>query len=152
MIRRAVVSDNHYIVNTAISFEESEISLDEMKSRIKNINENCEWIVFEFEKKIIGYAYSSQWKERLAYRYTLEVTVYIDKDHLGKDTGSKLMEKIIWICKEKNVHSLIGIIALPNDASIKLFEKFGFVKRAHFKETGYKFEKWIDTGYWQKML
>ena len=144
---------NYYVKNTIITFEEIEIDKQEMTKRIaENLLENLPWIVFEEDSNLLGLAYASQWKSRCSYRHSVEVTVYLDKDCKGKGIGSQLYEKLIQQIKESKYHALLGGISLPNEASIKLQEKFGFKKVAHFKEVGYKFNKFIDVGYWELIL
>lgn len=70
----------------------------------------------------------------------------------GRGIGSELKKELLGLLKEKSFHTVISGIALPNPASIALNEKFGFKKVAHFKEVGYKFNRWIDVGYWQLIL
>lgn len=142
---------NYYIKNTIVTFEENEIDDDETGKRIIEITKDYPWIVWEEDNQITGYAYASRWKARTAYKHSAEVTVYVDKRSFGKGIGSKLLDNLINKTKEKNIHCLIGGIALPNQASKALFEKFRFTKCAEFKEVGFKFGKWIDVGYWQKV-
>jgi len=144
---------NYYVDNTTITFEEEQISIDEMKERIIDLSSQYPWLVYEHEGEIVAYAYAGLWKSRCAYRYTLEVTIYGAYNmpqRLG--IGSKLYRKLIEELETRLVHNLIAVIALPNKASIGLHEKMGFEKVAHFKEVGYKFDKWIDVGFWQKTL
>lgn len=70
----------------------------------------------------------------------------------GQGWGSKLYTALFSALEENNIHTVIGGIALPNEASISLHEKFGLRKVAHFEEVGFKFNRWIDVGYWQKKL
>ncbi len=143
---------NEYIKNTIITFEEQPVEVEEMKNRISEVVQNYPWLVYEENKKVIGYAYATRWKARSAYEHTVECTFYLEKNYTGKGIGSKLSEELIKRLKEKSIHSIIYGIALPNDASIALSEKFGFKKIGHFKEVGYKFNKWIDVGYWELIL
>lgn len=143
---------NHYIKNTHVTFEENEIDDHELGKRIKEITEDYPWIVFEEENKILGYAYASRWKKRSAYKHSAEFTVYVDKNNFRRGIGSQLLNELIKQAKEKNIHCLIGGVAMPNEMSIALHEKFGFIKCAEFKEVGFKFGKWIDVGYWQKLI
>ena len=160
MIRQVKDSDaeamcciyNKYITGTRITFEETPLRAGEMVSRIKNITQNYPWLVYEDNGKIIGYTYASRWKDRSAYRYSVETGIYIDSDYLGKGIGSLLKAELLKALKEKSIHSVICGIALPNQASIALCEKYGFKKIAHFKEVGYKLDKWVDVGYWELIL
>lgn len=143
---------NYYVKNTIITFEEEEINESDVLKRIEEITDKYPWIVYEENKKTVGYAYASEWKDRSAYRYSAESTVYLKIDYSGKGIGSILLKELIEKAKSKNIHTLIGGIALPNEASIRLHEKYEFKKCAHFKEVGYKFGKWIDVGYWERII
>ena len=90
-------------------------------------------------------------RERCVSLFT-EVTVYVIPDHVGKGIGSALYSKLLPALKSQGIHVAIGGIALPNEASIKFHEKMGFFKVAHFQEVGFKFNRWIDVGYWQRIL
>lgn len=157
MIRHIKVEDsdqicniyNHYVKNTIITFEEESVSEAEMQERIKNTPQNLPWLVFVEENRIYGYAFTSAWKSRCAYKNSVESTIYLDKDLSGKGIGSLLYQELLDRLRKLNYHTVIAGIALPNEKSIRLHEKFGFEKVAHFKEVGYKFNCWIDVGYWQ---
>ncbi len=159
MIRKITVSDasaicdiyNHYVANSIISFEEQEVSETEMQGRIEALTQNYPWFVYEDKGKVVGYAYANLWKTRCAYRNTLESTIYT-QDTAPKGTGTKLYNAIFDSLDTTKFHSLIAVIALPNPASVNFHEKMGFEKAGHFKEVGYKMNKHIDVGYWQKML
>jgi phosphinothricin acetyltransferase len=143
---------NYYILNTTVTFEEEAISAAEMAKRITDITEKFPWLVYEQEGKIIGYAYASAWKLRGAYKYSVETTVYIQNGLSGQGYGSKLYTKLLAQLQKAEFHGIIGGIALPNDGCITLHQKFGFEKVAHFKEVGFKFNKWIDVTYWEKII
>lgn len=143
---------NYYIKNTTITFEETALTYNDIKNRVEDKSTMLEWIVYEVDNKVVGYAYASRWKARSAYRYSVELSVYIDMHYKGNGIGSKLYSYIIEELKNRRFHSIIGGIALPNAASEGLHEKFGFKKIAHFEQVGYKLDKWIDVGYWQLLL
>jgi L-amino acid N-acyltransferase YncA len=143
---------NHYVKNTCISFEEELVSPEEMGIRIINITNSYPFLVYEKEGALLGYAYANRWKERAAYRFTAEVAVYVEKDHLGEGVGNRLLEDLLDRVKSSNIHVLMAVIALPNEKSVRLHEKFGFKKTAHFTEVGFKQNKWIDVGYWEMIL
>lgn len=160
MIRKVQISDaeyicriyNYYVLNTTISFEEIPVSDDQMRSRIEQVTGQYPWLVYVEENNVVGYAYVSRWKERSAYRYSVESAIYLDPAYTGKGIGTILKAELIKDLKENSVHSIIAGIALPNPASIALCEKFGFRKIGQFYEVGYKFHKWIDVGYWELIL
>ena len=161
MIRVASQSDsvdiveiyNHYILNSVVTFEEEPITSDEMSNRIHSaLEDQLPWIVAEHDDQILGYAYASKWKGRCAYRHSVESTVYVSNNQQSKGLGSQLYDQLLRELKTKKIHVVIAGIALPNNSSIGLHEKYGFEKVAHFKEVGYKFKKWVDVGYWQLKL
>lgn len=96
---------------------------------------------------MIGYAYASKWKGRCAYRYSVEVSVYLHAEQSGQGMGTALYSALFKQLSELGYHVAIGGIALPNAASVALHEKFGMKKVAHFKEIGFKFGQWVDVGY-----
>ena len=161
MIRQARESDsevlagiyNHYIANTVVTFEEEAVNAQEFASRLAETEDaELPWLVAEVGGEIAGYAYASKWKGRCAYRFSVEVTVYLSPDHTGCGLGSDLYTALFVALKEKSYHSVMGGIALPNPASVALHEKFGMEKAAHFEEVGFKFGRWVDVGYWQCKL
>ncbi len=161
LIRAATFSDaesiaviyNHYILNTFITFEEIAISAADMTERIREVHAaNLPWIVAEEAGQIAGYAYAGKWKTRSAYRYTVEISVYLAPDRHQNGLGSELYAELFTQMKTRGIHCVIGGIALPNAASIALHEKFGMSKIGHFNEVGFKRGQWIDVGYWQGLL
>lgn len=140
---------NYYIRHSIVTFEEEPIDLPEISSRIAQVSEKMPWLVYEDNGTIQGYAYASPWKGRSAYRYCAECTVYLAHSAHRQGIGTQLYEQLIGEMKDLNYHVLIGGIALPNPGSIALHEKMGFEKVAHFREVGFKFDTWIDVGYWQ---
>lgn len=160
MIRNASKNDvaqivdiyNHYILNTAVTFEKTPIAKETMQARIEQTQVKYPWLLLEVTDKIQGYAYATEWKPRGAYRHSVEVTVYLRHKQGGNGYGSQLYTELLYQLRQLKVHAVIGGIALPNEGSIALHEKFGFEKVAHFKEVGHKFDRWIDVGYWQLLL
>jgi L-amino acid N-acyltransferase YncA len=123
-----------------------------METRIATISTTYPYFIYETDGVLLGYAYANKWRDRSAYRYVAEVTVYIDKDHLGQGIGRLLLTALLDECRKRGLHTLMAVISLPNEASIRLHEDFGFKKAAHFTEVGYKHNKWIDVGYWELLL
>ena len=143
---------NYYVLNTRITFEETALTESEICDRIKNITRSFPWLVYEDNGKIYGYTYANKWKERSAYRYSVETGIYLDESCLRKGIGTKLTDELLKELRKLSIHSVICGIALPNAGSIALCEKFCFQKVAHFREVGYKLDKWIDVGYWELVL
>lgn len=144
---------NYYIRESAVTFEEEEISPEEIEHRIQQvISAGLPWLVAELEGKVTGYAYAKPWKERSAYRFSVEVSVYVDHELHGQGWGTKLYQALFTELQKRDIHLALGGITLPNAASIALHEKLGMEKVAHFNEIGFKFGEWRDVGYWQKRL
>lgn len=143
---------NYYVKNTIITFQETPLSVQEMVHQIEETTESYPWFVFDSENGITGYAYATKWKTRTAYRFSVESTVYLKPGNEGKGLGSELYRTLLDALCALKIHAVIGGIALPNPASVALHEKFGFHKIAQFEEVGYKFGKYIDVGYWERIL
>jgi len=160
MIRDITISDsgriheiyNQYVKNSHATFQEQPLTLAEIEGKIQKIIKNFPWLVYEENGQIVGYTYADKWKEKTAYRYTVETSIYLDSEHLGKGIGSKLKATMIEELRERGFHCVISAISLPNPASIAMCEKFGFQKVGQLREIGYKFGEWIDVGYWQLLL
>lgn len=147
---------NYYVENTFISFEYEAVSIETMQSRIQATTAKYPWLVYEEQGEIIAYAYANLWKTREAYQHVLESTVYASHTNTVKGVGGKLYQALIEELKtqqgQNKVKALMGVIALPNDASIGLHKKMGFVEAGYFKEVGHKHDIWIDVAYYQKDL
>ncbi len=160
MIREARLGDaeaicgiyNNYIETSTATFEEIPVSAGEMAERIRTITDDYPWFVYEIGGALAGYTYARRWRDRASYRNTVETGTYIDKKFIGKGIGTELKRALLDALRSRGFHTVISGIALPNPASVALCEKFGFKKVAHFREVGYKHNKWIDVGYWQLML
>ncbi|WDZ97639.1 GNAT family N-acetyltransferase [Herbaspirillum sp. WKF16] len=159
-IRAATVADaaaicgiyNHYVENTAISFETEAVGVEAMQARIAEVQSQFPWLVYEEEGVVLGYAYASKWKPRAAYRHSVESSVYLHGDASGRGIGKQLYARLFMQLKELGVHLVIGGVALPNAASVALHERMGFKKVGEFSEVGRKFGRWVDVGYWQLNL
>ncbi|WP_035373402.1 arsinothricin resistance N-acetyltransferase ArsN1 family B [Pseudoduganella violaceinigra] len=144
---------NHYVASSTITFEEAEVGADVMAVRIaKVISSKLPWLVIEQDGKVLGYAYASKWKERSAYRFSVESSIYLQQEARGRGLARKLYQHLFELLRQSGVHLVIGGVALPNDASVGLHRKMGFQPVGAFKEVGRKFGRWIDVSYWQLRL
>ena len=143
---------NYYVRDTVVTFEEREIAAADMADRLAAVADSgLPWLVAENAGVVVGYAYADRWRQRSAYRHSVESTIYLDANQVGAGLGTRLYQQFLGTLPA-TVHVVIGGIALPNAASVALHERLGFVKVAHFHEVGFKFNRWIDVGYWQKTL
>ena len=161
MIRAATMADceaigriyNHYVQSTAVTFEEQAIPSAQIAERIEAVHSaSLPWLIAEQDGQVLGYAYASKWIGRSGYRFTVESTVYLDPSVTGRGVGSILYDALLSSVRQRGAHVVIAAIALPNPASVALHEKFGFEKVAHFSEIGFKFDRWVDIGYWERTL
>lgn len=137
---------NHYITNTTVSFETEPLTISEMSCRIKEISTQYPYFVAEQEGRVVGYCYVHQWKEREAYSHTFEVTIYLAPQSKGQGIGSIMLRHLIEVCKTmKSCHALISCITEENKESIEFHKHMGFEIVSHFKDVGYKFDRWLNV-------
>lgn len=128
-----------YIENSSITFETFVPSLEEMETRIESVLANYPWIVYKEADNILGYAYASKHHERAAYKWAVDVSIYIRQDCKGRGIGKALYTALFAILKSKGYYNAYALITLPNEASVGIHEHFGFNKVAHLSKVGYKF-------------
>ena len=138
---------------TAVSFELEPPSPEEMARRIENLSRTHPWIVMEDgEGSILGYAYAAVHRQRPAYRWSVETTVYLDADHRGQGLGTVLYTTLLDLAADWGYVNAFAGIALPNSASEGLHASVGFSRIGVFPRVGYKFEQWHDVGWWHRPL
>jgi phosphinothricin acetyltransferase len=141
---------NHYVYTSHATFELEALNEAEMNERIVDLlSSGFPYLVAEENGEVIGYAYGHQFRPRRAYQQTVEVSVYVKYGCEGRGIASRLYEELIPQILNAGYHAVVAVIALPNDVSVRLHEKYGFEKAGHFREVGRKFDRWIDVGYWQ---
>lgn len=136
------------VLGTAISFEEVPPSVEQMRGRLLATLETFPYLVAEQEGVVIGYAYASQHRARAAYRWAVDVTVYIAENARRKGVGRRLYETLLPMLKAMGYRSVYAGIALPNEGSVGLHERIGFRHIGTFPNVGYKHGAWHDVGYW----
>lgn len=148
-----------YVENTAISFEYEVPSVIEFKNRIKTISSKYPYLVAIIDNKIVGYAYAHTFINRKAYDYSVELTIYLDKDYKHNHLGSKLYEALENILKEMNICNMNSCIAYTNNtdeyldnASYYFHKALGFNLVGTFHNSGYKFNKWYDMIWMEKLI
>lgn len=121
MIRSATPADaaaicviyNHYVLETAITFEEAAVRPVEMESRIRETFPALPWLVWDHDGSIHGYAYASKWMGRCAYRHSAEVTIYLDPASTGRGAGSQLYQALLADLRKRGFHTAIGASGCP---------------------------------------
>ncbi len=137
---------------TAVSFEEVAPSAAEMAARIQATSAVWPWLVAEQDGAIVGYAYGSRHRERPAYRWAVDVSVYVDAAHHRQGIGRALYGPLLALLTAQGFHEACAGIALPNDASVRLHEAVGFRPVGVYREIGFKLGRWWDVGWWQLTL
>ncbi len=135
--------------HTHISFEHVVPGSSEIAARIATTLRQYPWLVCELEARIAGYAYASAFRSREAYQWTTETTVYVREGCQRRGVARALYTSLLAILREQGYRSAIGVIALPNKASIRAHETLGFQEIGVFKNVGFKAGAWRDTGWWQ---
>jgi L-amino acid N-acyltransferase YncA len=151
----AIIADiyNPYILNTVITFEETPVTQEEILARIEGVKAlGYPYLVMEQDNEVVGYAYANLWRTRAAYRHTVETSIYLDQNSAGKGLGTTLYQALLDRLKIMDIHVILGGITLPNPVSVRLHEKLGFKKVAHFTQVGYKFGRWLDVGFWELVI
>ncbi|MEO8236306.1 MAG: N-acetyltransferase family protein [Flavobacterium sp.] len=109
-------------------------------------------IVAEKEDKIIGFGTYGSFRFKIGYQFTVEHSVYVHKDFHGNGIGKLLLLELIALAKLQKLHTMIGVIDSENRDSIAFHEKFGFKTVGIIKESGYKFDRWLDSVFMQLIL
>jgi phosphinothricin acetyltransferase len=141
-----------YIENTSFTFETETPSVKSFAERISSYLMNWPWIVCEIDGKIAGYAYGSRYRERTAYQWCVEASIYIHDDHQRSGIGKKLYDRLFEILKLQGFRNVYAVINLPNEKSVNFHERCGFKWFATYEKVGYKLGKWKNVGWWQLIL
>lgn len=132
-----------YVTDTPISFEEVAPGAEEMAQRMAGDGRGLHpWLAAEADGRVIGFASSSAFRARPAYRWTVETGVYLAPEAQGRGLGRALMEHMLDLLTRQGFTSVVAGITLPNAASVALHEKLGFSPCATYRETGFKLGEW----------
>ena len=156
---RLVEIYSYYVLNTAVSFEYAVPTVEEFENRIRNITQKYPYLVCEREGKIVGYVYASSYSSREAYNWTIDTSIYVDKDCRRLGVGSLLYKELENRLKKMGIVNLLAGVAfcekedeyLTHD-SPNFHLSQGYTEVAHMKSVGKKFERWYDLKWFQKKL
>ena len=162
-IRPAALSDlphvreiyNHYVLNSTVTFDETPMTLPALRKKFeKGEHLGMPFIVAENPAgQLLGYAYVYPWKEKAAYRFTVENSIYLGPASTGKGLGKVLLGELIERSRAAGIKEIIAVIADKGaDASIGMHENFGFKEIGHMGKVGFKFGRWLGTVLMQKSL
>jgi len=163
VIRSAVADDlpaltdiyNHYIVHTAVTFDLLPFTPDERRSWFDAHGTTGPYrllVATEYDGIVVGYATTSRWRPKAAYQTTVESSVYVHPSAIGRGCGRALYDALFQSIAGEDLHRIVAGISLPNDASIRLHEKFGFRSVGVFCGVGRKFERYWDVAWFERPL
>ena len=142
-----------FVTATAVSFETDPPDAAAMRARIESGGGLYPWIVAEAEDgSLLGYAHAARFRERPAYRFTVETSVYLRGDATGKGLGRRLYEPLLATLEAQGFAQVVAAISLPNPASVALHERLGFEAAGTYRRVGWKLGGWHDVGLWQRPL
>lgn len=144
---------NNNILHSTSLYDYEPRSLTKQSDLLKEKKaKNFPVIVAEIDGKIAGFGMYGEFRFRDAYRFTVEHSVYVSNDFKGKGVGGKLLQSLIDLAKKQGLHTMIGVIDAENTESIIFHEKYGFKKVGIIKESGFKFNRWLDSVFMQLIL
>ncbi len=141
-----------YVLDSATSFETVAPRAEEMWGRMKNVLEEAPWLVYELDGQVVGYAYAGKHRERSAYQWTREVSVYLDREYHGQGIGTKLYKELFSLLEKQGFTNMLAGITLPNDASVALHAKMGFTEVGTYQRVGFKNNQFWDVIWLEKSL
>lgn len=141
-----------YIESTSFTFETEKPSVEKFAQRIKTYLAEWPWLVCEIDGVIAGYAYATKYRERTAYQWCTESSVYIHDDFQRTGIARALYYSLFEILKRQGFRNVYAVINLPNDKSVSFHEGCGFRHFATYENVGYKLGKWKNVGWWRLIL
>ena len=138
-----------FCLSSPVSFETEPPTLEEMRHRIAKTLEFFPWLIAEDQGRVLGYAYASRHRERAAYRWAADVSVYVREDSRGKGVGRALYTSLFAILRLQGIYNILAGITLPNPPSVALHEAMGLKPLGLYEAIGYKCGAWHDVGWWQ---
>lgn len=146
----AAIYAPHAIAGEA-TFETEARRSDEMRRRMASSEGFYPWLVATGGDgaEVIGYAYAARFRERVAYRWVVETTIYVAEAAQRRGVGQLLYAALLDTLRTQGFTQAMGVIALPNDGSVALHEAVGFRRAGVTRAVGYKNGRWIDVGWWQ---
>ena len=140
------------VTSTAISFEYEVPSIEDMEQRISAITRSLPWLVAEIDRTVAGYAYAASHRDRAAYGWSVDTSVYVSERSRGSGVGRLLYARLFDELISAGYVSAYAGITLPNEASVGLHEACGFRRVGVFPQVGYKLGRWHDVGWWHRPL
>jgi L-amino acid N-acyltransferase YncA len=141
-----------YIANTSFTFETEVPFITDFQKRISDYLVSWPWLVCEIDGVVAGYAYGTKYRERVAYQWCVESSIYVHDDFQKHGVGKALYKALVEIFKLQGYRNVYAVINLPNDKSVQFHESCGFTYFATYEKVGYKLGKWKNVGWWQLII
>jgi len=160
---------NYYVLHTTVSFHTEPLTIEQMRAQLFDVP--AQYVSYaiiqrqaeqtgdeqqenssEYAAELLGYILLTRHKAKQAYDTTAEITIYLKPDQTGKKIGSRALTFIEEAAPEQGFHVLVATVCSDNTDSIRLFERYGYEKCAHFREVGRKFDRWLDIVSYQKIV
>ena len=141
-----------YVIDSVISFELEAPTDEQMAGRMAENLRQYPWLVCCSSERVLGYAYAGKYRERHAYQWAAETSVYVDQQHRRRGVGRALMRALMELLRRQGFYSCYAGITLPNPASIALHQAVGFTRIGTYQGAGFKHGAWHDVDWWQKPL
>lgn len=143
---------NYYVATSDVIFTEIPRSEADMRARIEPLLGHFPFMVAEQDGKVIGYCFAHLWQTDPVYRYTWELTEYLDHEIVGGGVGSALLKAVVEQCREMGAHTLISWVTGSNERCLRMLARMGFERLGCLKQSGFKFGRWHDDVFLQLML
>lgn len=144
---------NHTILHSTALYDYKIRSLEQQQNLLEEkISKNFPVIVAELNGQVVGFGMYSEFRFREAYKFTVEHSVYVNNDFHGKGIGKLLLQELIALARKQKLHTMIAVIDSENQSSVEFHEKFGFKTVGIIKESGFKFNRWLDSVFMQLIL
>lgn len=141
-----------FVADSSVSFETEPPTDEEMRRRIAETADELPWLVCESDGEVLGYAYASEHRSRIAYQWSVDVSVYVRERSRRAGVGRGLYESLLAVLSLQGFYNAYAGIALPNSASVGLHETMGFESIGVYRDVGYKHGEWHDVGWWHLPL
>ncbi len=143
----------HYVATSVATFELIPPSEAEMLDRyVQLASAGFPYLVMESDARVLGYAYAGPYRPRPAYRFTVEDTIYLAPEAVGRGLGAQLLGELIAQCQSQGHKQMIAVIGGASEASCRLHARLGFHEAGRLANVGYKFDRWLDTLLMQRAL
>lgn len=141
-----------FVTDGFVTFETEVPDIETFEKRIAGYTQKYPWLVMEEQGHVLGYAYASAYRERIAYQWVVECSVYVHAGQRNRGIAARLYRALFDLLAMQGLYKVYAVITVPNDQSTGFHEKMGFSWFATYKNVGYKAGKWCDVGWWELTL